>query len=132
MEKANVYFTKEISAESLIKIYEALNRDLKGKVAIKISTGEPGGHNFLNPNLIKDLVSQLQGTIVERCTAYGGKSMDIWDHCQTIEDHGFKAIAPCDIMDEFGEIELPITNGFHLKADIVGEHFKNYQSMLSS
>lgn len=130
MEKANVYFTKEISAESLIKIYEALNRDLKGKVAIKISTGEPGGHNFLNPNLIKNLVSKLQGTIVECCTAYGGKRMDVKDHWQTIEDHGFKAIAPCDIMDEFGEIELPITNGFHLKADIVGEHFKNYQSMV--
>ncbi|WRK55882.1 DUF362 domain-containing protein [Coprobacillaceae bacterium CR2/5/TPMF4] len=68
--------------------------------------------------------------MVECCTAYGGKRMDVKDHWQTIEDHGFKAIAPCDIMDEFGEIELPITNGFHLKADIVGEHFKNYQSMV--
>ena len=54
--KSKVYFTKEITSESLIKIYKSLNQELKGKVAVKISTGEPGGHNFLNPNLIKGLV----------------------------------------------------------------------------
>ena len=72
--KAKVYFTPEITAASLIKIYEALGRKLHGKVAVKISTGEPGGHHFLNPLLIKDLVKQLDGTIVECCTAYEGKS----------------------------------------------------------
>lgn len=72
MEKAKVYFTEEITPESLIKIYESLNTDLKGEVAVKISTGEPGGHHFLNPNLIKDLVQKLDATIVECSTAYGG------------------------------------------------------------
>lgn len=71
--KSKVYFTKEITSESLIKIYKSLNKELKGKVAVKISTGEPGGHNFLNPNLIKGLVNKLNGTIVECCTAYAGK-----------------------------------------------------------
>lgn len=127
---SKVYFIKEITSENLIKIYEALQVELEGKVGIKISTGEPGGHNFLNPNLIKDLVQKLNGTIIECCTAYGGKRQDPSDHWQAIEDHGFKKIAPCDIMDEFDEIEIPITGGFHLSRNIVGEHFKNYDSIL--
>ena len=130
MEKSKVYFTKEITPESLIKIYEKLGIDLQGKVAIKISTGEPGGHNFLNPNLIKDLVKKLNGTIVECCTAYGGKRMKLEDHLQTVKDHGFTAISDVDIMDSEGEIEIPIENGFHLKEDIVGSHLANYDSML--
>ncbi|HJB25273.1 MAG TPA: DUF362 domain-containing protein [Firmicutes bacterium] len=128
--KSKVYFTKEITPESLIKIYDALGVELKGNVAVKISTGEPGGHNFLNPNLIKDLVSKLHGTIVECCTAYGGKRMDPKDHWKTVEDHGFKAIAPCDIMDEEGEIEIPVNGGFHLKTNLVGKNLENYNSIL--
>ena len=91
--KSKVYFTKEITSESLVKIYESLNHELKGKVAVKISTGEPGGHNFLNPNLIKALVNKLNGTIVECCTAYSGKRMNPSDHWQVIKDHGFYDIA---------------------------------------
>lgn len=127
---SKVYFTKNINSESLIKIYEALDVELKGKIGIKISTGEPGGHNFLNPNLIEPLISKLHGTIIECCTAYGGKRQDPKEHWKAIEDHGFKAIAPCDIMDEFGEFSIPIENGFHLKEDIVGENFKKYDSIL--
>lgn len=130
MKKAKVYFTKEISPGSLIKIYQALQVELPGKVAVKISTGEPGGHHFLDPNLIKDLVNYLKGTIVECCTAYGGKRQDPKLHWQAIVDHGFKAIAPCDIMDEFGEIEIPVPKGKHLNVDYVGEHLRNYDSML--
>ena len=131
MEKAKVYFTKEITPESLVKIYNAVNFELKGKVAVKISTGEPGGHNFLNPNLIKKLVNDLDGTIVECCTAYRGKRFNASDHWQAISDHGFKDIAPCDIMDEDGEIEIPVPGGTHLKGhNIVGDHMKNYDSML--
>ncbi|NCD03682.1 MAG: DUF362 domain-containing protein [Clostridia bacterium] len=130
MEKAKVYFTKTITPESLIKIYDALGTQLKGKTAIKISTGEPGGHHFLQPALIADLVHKLDGTIVECCTAYPGKRMNVKDHWKTIEDHGFKAIAPCDIMDESGEMELPVENGFQLKKNIVGEHFADYDSVL--
>ena len=131
MEKSKVYFTKDISSNGLIKIYEALNCDLKGKVAIKISTGEPGGHNFLNPNLIKGLVNKLDGTIVECLTAYRGKRFDVESHYQAIKDHGFMDIAPCDIMDEEGDMEIPVNGGEHLKGkNIVGTHLKNYDSML--
>ena len=130
MEKSKVYFIKTITPENLIKIYQALDVELKGKIGVKISTGEPGGHHFLNPNLIKDLVTYLNGTIIECCTAYGGKRQDPKDHWKAIEDHGFKAIAPCDIMDEFQEFEIPIQGGYHLDKDIVGEHFKNYDSIL--
>ena len=130
MEKSKVYFTKEITKESLIKIYEALGKELKGKVAVKISTGEPGGHNFLNPNLIKDLVSKLNGTIVECCTAYGGKRMKLEDHLKTVKDHGFTDIADVDIMDAEGEIEIPVKDGIHLKENYVGAHLANYDSML--
>ena len=131
MEKSKVYFTKEITPESLIKIYQALGRELKGKVAVKISTGEPGGHNFLNPLLIKPLVNKLNGTIVECCTAYGGKRDSAEEHWKTIKDHGFYDIAPCDIMDEEGEIKIPLEGGTHLHGyDIVGSHIQNYNSML--
>lgn len=131
MEKAKVYFTREISSTGLVKIYEALGQDLKGKVAVKISTGEPGGHNFLDPQLIKALVNKLNGTIVECCTAYRGKRFDPVDHWKAIEDHGFKAIAPCDIMDEEGEIELRVERGMHLKGvNYVGSHITHYDSML--
>ena len=130
MQNSIVYFTKEIDSKSLIAIYQALGRELHGNIGIKISTGEPGGHNYLHPELIGDLVHQLNGTIIECCTAYGGQRQDPKLHWKAIEDHGFKAMAPCGIMDEFGEIELPIKNGFHLTKDIVGEHFANYDSIL--
>jgi uncharacterized Fe-S center protein len=131
MEKAKVYFTKDISSEGLIKIFNTLNRELKGKVAVKISSGEPGGHNFLNPNLIKGLIDKLNGTIVECNTAYRGKRFDTESHWQAIKDHGFLDIAPVDIMDEEGEIEIPVNGGKHLQGfNIVGSHIENYDSML--
>ena len=130
MEKSKVYFTKEITPESLIKIYEVLGKELKGKVAVKLSTGEAGGHYFLNPNLIKDLVSKVNGTIVECNTAYEGKRNTTEEHWKTIKDHGFMDIAKVDIMDEEGDMSLPVENGFHLKENLVGAHLKNYDSML--
>lgn len=130
MSKSKVYFTKEINPESLVRIYEALGVMLNGKVGVKISTGELGGNNYLHPELIGKLVNNVKGTIIECCTAYEGKRMDPKDHWNTIQDHGFKPTFPCDIMDEFGEMSIPVTNGFHLKEDIVGEHFKNYDSIL--
>lgn len=130
MKKAKVYFTKDISAESLIKLYDKLGRELKGKVGVKISTGEPGGHNFLNPKLIAPLVSKIKGTIVECNTAYPGRRYHSKDHWVTIKEHGFLDIAPCDILDEDGEFKLPVKNGLRLPYDIVGDHLKNYDSML--
>ena len=128
--KAQVYFTRDISAQGLIKIYDALGATLKGNVAVKISTGEPGGHNFLSPALIKPLVDRLQGTIVECNTAYEGKRFASQDHWQAIRDHGFAAIAPCDIMDEEGDIALPVNGGVRISQNYVGAHLRNYASML--
>lgn len=118
--------TKEISPDALVKIYKALGREAEGKVAIKISTGEPGGHNFLQPSLIKDLVDLTNGTIVECNTAYNGRRFTTEDHLKAAEEHGFTAIAPVDIMDAEGEIKLPVDSGKHLKYDIVGSHYPNY------
>ena len=130
MEKSKVYFTKEITPESLIKIYEAMGKELPGKVAVKLSTGEAGGHYYLNPNLIKDLVHKVDGTIIECNTAYAGKRNTTKDHWETIKDHGFMEIAKVDIMDEEGDMAIPVENGFHLKENYVGEHLKNYDSIL--
>ena len=120
-----VYMFKEISPENLVKIYEALGREATGKVAVKLSTGEPGGHNFLQPALIKDLVQKVKGTIVECNTAYGGRA-DTENHLKAAKDHGFTAIAPVDIMDAEGEVALPVKGGKHLKEDFVGSHYLNY------
>lgn len=121
-----VYMFKEINAQNLVKIYEALGREATGKVAVKISTGEPGGHNFLNPALIEPLVKKVGGTIVECNTAYGGGRGDTESHRKAAEDHGFTAIATVDIMDADGEVDLPLQGGKHLTKDIVGKNFLNY------
>lgn len=131
MEKSKVYFTKNISSENLIRIYDILEKDLNGKVAIKISTGEPGGHNFLKSYLIKDLVKKLNGTIVECNTAYHGERYESSDHWEVIKKHGFNDIAPCDILDEYDEKEIPINNSVHLKGkNIVGKNIEKYDSIL--
>ncbi|MBR1811427.1 MAG: DUF362 domain-containing protein [Clostridia bacterium] len=130
MAKASVYFTKEITPDSLIKIYHALEKQLHGKIAVKISTGEPGGHNFLQPALIKDLVTELQGTIVECNTAYEGRRNTTAEHWEAIKEHGFLDIASVDLMDEEGDFPIPVANGVHLKENYVGAHLKNYDSML--
>lgn len=127
---STVYFTSEITPDRLIGLYNALGVPLRGKVAVKISSGKPGGHNFLQPVLIGPLVRLLGGTIVECNTAYEGKRSDSSSHWQAIRDHGFPANAPCDIMDEFGEFAIPVTGGKHLTENSVGSHLKNYDSML--
>lgn len=130
MSKSKVYFTPEITAQSLLNIFKTLGVELKGNVAVKISTGEPGGHNFLQPSLISELVSELNGTIIESCTAYKGRRLDPKEHWKTIEEHGFKAIAPCDILDEYEDMALPVSGGFHLDKNYVGKNLENYDSML--
>lgn len=125
-----VYMTDSITAESLVRIYEAMGVTLPGRVAVKISTGEPGGHNFLQPDLIKDLVNRLNGTIVECNTAYEGRRNTTQAHWQTIRDHGFAAIAPCDILDEDGDMAIPVEGGYHLRENYVGTHLTDYDSIL--
>ena len=130
MEKRKVYFTKEITPESLVKIYEALGVEATGKVGVKISTGEAGGHNYLKPELIKTLVNKLNANILECNTAYAGKRNTTEAHLQTIHDHGFDAIATVDLMDKDGEIEIP-ANGKHLDVDIVGKTIANYDYIIN-
>lgn len=120
---ARVLMTTQITSAGLMKIYEALGRRAEGNVAVKISSGEPGGHNYLSPDLIAPLVSEVNGTIVECNTAYGGGRADTASHLQVMKDHGFAAIAPVDIQDADGTMSLPIVGGKHLKEDVVGSHF---------
>lgn len=123
---AKVYFIKEITPQNLVRIYEALERPASGKVAVKLSTGEPGGTNFLQPTLIAPLVQKVGGTIVECNTAYGGGRASTEDHLKAAADHGFTAIAPVEIMDAEGEVSLPVEGGKHLKENFVGDGFPKY------
>ena len=126
IKTSKVYMFREINSENLVGVYEALEREAIGKVAVKVSTGEPGGHNFLNPQMIKALVQKVNGTIVECNTAYGSRRSSTEAHLKTATEHGFTAIAPVVIMDADGETKLPLKNGRHLKYDIVGEAFLDY------
>ncbi len=106
-----VYFTSDISAEGLVKIYDALGWTPEGNTAVKISTGEPPASNYLRPELIGDLVKNVNGTIVECNTAYGGSRSSSAMHKQVAEDHGFTAIAHFELLDEEGETECPLSGG---------------------
>lgn len=130
---STVYMTRDITPESLVKIYETLGvtPDDGEKVAVKISTGEPGGHNFLSPSLIAMLVEEVHGTIVECNTAYGGRRSETEEHMKVIKEHGFADIAPVDIMDADGSIEIPVRDDRHIKHDIVGSHLDRYGFMIN-
>ena len=125
-----VYVTTDISPEGMKRVYDALGRSLNGNVAVKLSTGEAGGNYYLSPDLIKDLVQSVNGTIVECNTAYGGSRSSTAMHRQVAKDHGFTTIAKVDIMDENGSMSIPVTGGKNLTEDLVGENLKNYDSMM--
>ena len=112
-----VYFTDDISPEGLVAVYEALGWTPTGKVAVKLSTGEPPASNYLRPELIADLVQKLDGTIVECNTAYGGFRAATAEHYQVAEDHGYTDIAPFQILDEYGSMEIPVIGGTRLTGD---------------
>jgi len=126
-----VYYTNEITPQSLVKIYKALGVHVSGRVAVKISTGEAGNNHYLKPTLIRNLVEQVNGTIVECCTAYGGSRQEVSKHWQTIHEHGFDSIFAVDIMDEFGQVRIPVKDRTHIKYDIVGDHLANYDWMIN-
>ena len=130
MEKAKVYFSKNITPETVIKLYEALGADLPGKVAVKVHSGEVGNQNFIRPNFWKPMVDKVQGTIVECNTAYEGKRNTTEAHWETMKLHGWTDIAPVDIMDEEGETALPVEGGTFLKENFVGKNLQNYDSLL--
>ncbi len=123
---AIVYFCPRITADNLVNVYRALGREAKGRVAIKLSTGEAGNPNHLSTDVIKRLVHLTEGTIVECNTAYEGRRRNAADHLQTAAEHGFTAIAEVDIMDAEGEVALPVARGRHLKENYVGKNWLDY------
>lgn len=129
-EKAVVYFTKEITPQAMIRLYEAMGVKLPGKVAVKLHSGEVGNQNFLRPDFMKPMIDYVKGTIVECNTAYEGKRNTTEEHWNTMKLHGWTEIAEVDILDEKGEMELPIPGGKRIQKNFVGANMKNYDSML--
>lgn len=130
--RSKVYMTRDITPEALVKIYKALGRPADGhRVAVKISTGEAGNPNYLSPALIGALVDSVRGTIVECNTAYQGKRNTFEAHWQTVHEHGFDTIAPVDLMDEEGQMKIPVRDRRHIRYDIVGNHLPRYDYMVN-
>ena len=130
MEKAKVFFTKEITPESVIKAYEALGKDLPGKVAIKLHSGEQGNQNYLRPEFFQPIIHRLGGTVVECNTAYGGARNSTVKHLKLIHHHGWDRFN-FDLMDATGpDMALEIPNGKIIKENLVGKNLKNYDSMI--
>lgn len=125
-----VYYVGDISSEALVEVYDALEWTPEGKTAVKLSTGEPPASNYLQPELIADLVHEVDGTIVECMTAYGGKRASVASAKQVAEDHGYTAIADFDLMDEEGDVSIPVEGGTRLDEALIGSHVENYGSVL--
>ncbi len=131
MEKSKVYFTKEITPEAMIKLYEKLGVKLPGKVAVKLHSGEEGNQNYLRPEFVKKMVEYVNGTVVECNTAYDGARNTTEKHKKLLEEHNWNKYFNVDLMDEEAPDKvLPIPNGKRLKEDFVGKHIDNYDSML--
>ena len=129
MEK--VYFTKDVGKDSLVKIYKALNRELSGKVAVKLHSGEKGNKNYLRPSYVEELVNYVHGTVVECNTAYPGARDTTEKHRHLMDEHEWTKYFNVDIMDSEGpDLVLEIPNGKQIKKNFVGKHIANYDSML--
>ena len=128
--KSKVYFSKNITADEIVKMYEKLGMTLPGNVAVKVHSGEAGNQNFLGPDLYKEVINKVNGTVVECNTAYAGKRNTTEEHWQTMKEHGWTENFKVDIMDADGEIELPIPNGAQIKVNYVGKNIEKYDSML--
>ena len=127
---SKVYFSKEITPENLLKIYDALNVELPEKVAVKLHSGEKGNQNFIKPEFVKAIVEKVNGTVVECNTAYEGARNTTEKHLKLMEEHGWSKYFDVDILDSEGEDILEIPNGQVIKKNIIGSHMKNYDSML--
>lgn len=130
MGKAKVYMTKELTPEAVLKLYDAVGKELGGRVAVKVHSGEAGNQNFIKPGFWKPMIEKVQGTIVECNTAYEGSRNTSAAHWDTMKQHGWTAVAPVDIMDDEGEMELTIPGGCRIQKNFVGAHLANYDSML--
>ena len=130
MPKSTVYFIKDITPENVVKIYEKLGKELTGKVAVKVHSGEKGNQNYLHPEFMRSIVEHVHGTIVECNTAYEGARNTTEKHQQLIKDHGWTDYFPVDIMDAEADTTLEIPNGKVIKQNFVGQNLNNYDSML--
>ena len=130
MPKSTVYFIKDITPENIVKIYEKLGKELTGKVAVKVHSGEKGNQNYLHPEFMRPIVEHVHGTIVECNTAYEGARNTTEKHQQLIKDHGWTDYFPVDIMDAEADTTLEIPNGKIIKQNFVGQNLNNYDSML--
>ena len=131
MEKSKVYFTKEITPEAMIKLYEKLGVKLPGKVAVKLHSGEEGNQNYLRPEFVKKMVEYVNGTVVECNTAYEGARNTSEKHKKLLEEHNWNKYFNVDLMDEEGPDKvLPVENGKVLKENFVGKDIEKYDSML--
>jgi uncharacterized Fe-S center protein len=127
---SKVYFTADISGKGLMDVYQALNTPVSGRVAIKLHMGEPGNENYLRPEIVRDLVLSVNGSLVDSNTYYGGPRAQTAGHLQAAKDHGF-TFAPVDILDTDGDVRIPINGGFQLKEAILGSHIMNYDWIIS-
>ena len=130
MPKSTVYFIKDITPENVVKIYKKLGKELTGKVAVKVHSGEKGNQNYLHPEFMRPIVEHVHGTIVECNTAYEGARNTTEKHQQLIKDHGWTDYFPVDIMDAEADTTLEIPNGKIIKQNFVGQNLNNYDSML--
>ncbi len=131
MEKAKVYFCRKITPESIVKMYNALGVKLNGKVAVKLHSGEEGNQNYIKPEMVKEIVNYVHGTVVECNTAYEGERNTTDKHKKLLEGHGWTKYFDVDLMDAEGpDMELDIPNGKILKKNYVGKNMKDYDSML--
>lgn len=128
--KSKVYFTHEISSEKLLEIYKKLGVELKGKVAVKVHSGEKGNQNYLKPLFYKDIIDYVNGTVVECNTAYDGARNTSEKHLKLLEEHEWFKYYNVDLLDKDAELELPVKEGKHLKINYVGKNIENYDSML--
>ena len=130
MSEAKVYMTEAVNADSVLKLYEAVAKELAGKVAVKVHSGEVGNQNFIKPEFWKPMIDRVKGTIVECNTAYEGRRNTSKAHWETMKEHGWTDAAPVDIMDDEGELELVVANGIRIQKNFVGKNLANYDSML--
>ena len=128
---AKVYFTKNITPQSLIKLYELVGKKLNGKVAVKLHSGEDGNKNYLKPEFVKDMIDYVKGTVVECNTAYAGARDTTKKHWHLMDKHLWTKYFDVDIMDSEGpDLKLEIPYGIQIKENYVGKHLANYDSML--
>ena len=131
MNKSKVYFTKNITPESLVEIYKVVGKELEGNVAVKVHSGEKGNQNYLRPEFLKEIIEHVNGTVVECNTAYPGQRNTTKKHNKLMEEHGWSKYFNVDILDGEGpDLEIDIPNGSVINKNYLGKNIKNYDSML--